>query len=142
MKIREILRQKGHEIVTIAADRSVVDAVKALVHHDIGSLLVMKGDAFVGIVTERDVLRLTAESAPLGTITVGSVMSRELIVAAPEDDLHACMTVMTENRVRHLPVMEGRRLVGIVSIGDLVNACRIVAENENVQLRHYIHGGG
>ena len=69
-------------------------------------------------------------------------MTRELITATPEDDLSQIMDVMTENRIRHLPVLEGGRLTGIISIGDLVNAFRVVAEEENSQLRQYIQGAG
>jgi CBS domain-containing protein len=69
-------------------------------------------------------------------------MTRDLITAEPQDRLAEMMDVMTENRIRHLPVLEGGRLAGIVSIGDLVNACRVVAEEENTELRRYIHGAG
>ncbi len=69
-------------------------------------------------------------------------MTSELVVASPDDELYAMMGVMTEKRIRHLPVMEGGRVVGIVSIGDLLNASRMMAEDENSQLRQYIHGGG
>ncbi len=143
MKMREILRRKGHDVVTITEDRSILDAVQALVRHDIGSLMVMRGDRPAGIITERDILRTTAESAgELGTISVSRVMTRDLIVATPDDDLREKMTVMTENRIRHLPVIEDDELVGIVSIGDLLNACRTVAEDENTHLKRYIRSGG
>jgi len=143
MKIREILQKKGHEVVTVSPDHSVMEAVRMLVRHNIGGLVVMQGDRPAGIITERDVLRLTAEASPsLESVKVGAVMTRELITAGPDDDLHQSMGVMTERRVRHLPVLEEERLVGIVSIGDLVNECRTVAEDENVHLRRYIHRGG
>lgn len=141
MKIEEILRSKGRNVVTITRERTVLEAVKILEENNIGGIVVMEGDRPVGIVTERDVLRLTARSpGELGSITVSSVMVRELIVATPEDQLQEAMQVMTEEKIRHLPVMEGKRLVGIVSIGDLLNACRIVAEQENAHLREYIQG--
>ena len=69
-------------------------------------------------------------------------MTRELITAKPQDELIGMMDVMTQNKIRHLPVLEGDRLIGIISIGDLVNACRVVAEEENSQLRQYIQGTG
>ena len=142
MKIRDILRTKGHEVVTIEEDRSVLEAAATLVRHNIGSLLIVDGDHPKGIITERDILRWTARApTDLGAITVGSVMTHEPIVAEPDDDLHVMMRVMTERRIRHLPVVEDERLRGIVSIGDLLDACWNLAENENVQLRHYIHGG-
>lgn len=143
MKIREILRNKGYEVVTIGEEDSVLDAAKALAHHNIGSLLVTRGRRPAGIITERDILLLTAaEAGPLQSIRVGSVMTRDLVVAGPEDGLREMMGVMTERRIRHLPVIEDERLVGIVSIGDLVNACRNIAEEENTQLREYIYSRG
>lgn len=103
----------------------------------------MDGDRVTGILTERDILRLTARTpGELGSIEVGAAMTRVLITATSEDRLEDAMSVMTENRIRHLPVMDGDRLVGIVSIGDLVNACRLVAEQENSDLRQYIQRGG
>lgn len=143
MKIEEILRSKGHDVVTITESKSVLDAVQVLVDHNIGGLVVMDGERPTGILTERDILRLTARNpGELGSIQVGSVMTRELITARPEDQLAEMMDVMTESKIRHLPVMEGDRLAGIISIGDLVNACRVMAEEENSQLRQYIQGAG
>ena len=143
MKIDEILRNKGHDVITITESKSVLAAVEVLVEHNIGGLVVTEGDRPTGILTERDILRLTARSpGELGSIQVGSVMTRELITATLEDELSQIMDVMTENKIRHLPVLEGGRLVGIISIGDLVNACRVVAEEENSQLRQYIQGTG
>ena len=143
MKLREILRTKGTEVATISGNRTVLDAVQALVDRNIGSLVVTRDDRPVGIITERDVLRLSARApGELDTIEVGDVMSRDLVTATPDDELQAMMTVMTENRIRHLPVMEGGRLAGLVSIGDLLNACRVEAEQENTHLRRYIQGAG
>ena len=142
MKLEEILRNKGHHVETITESQTVLDAVKVLVDRNIGGLVVMEGQRPTGILTERDVLRLTARApGELGSIRVGSVMTREMITARPQDRLAAMMDVMTENKIRHLPVMDGDRLAGIISIGDLVNACRISAETENSQLRQYIQEG-
>ena len=143
MKIEEILRNKGHDVVTITESRSVLAAAQALVDHDIGGLVVTEGKRPTGILTERDILRITARTpGELDSIQVGSVMTRELITAGPEDQLTDMMDLMTQNKIRHLPVLEGDRLVGIISIGDLLNACRVEAEQENAQLRQYIHGAG
>ena len=143
MKIEEILRNKGHDVVTITESRSVLDAAQSLVDHNIGGLLVTEGELLKGILTERDILRVTARSpGELDSIQVGSVMTRELITARPEDELTDIMDVMTQNKIRHLPILEGDRLIGIISIGDLVNACLVVAEDENSQLRQYIQGAG
>ena len=143
MKLEEILRRKGHEVVTIAESQSVLEAVQVMVDHKIGGLVVREGEHPTGILTERDILRLTARTpGELGSIRVGSVMTREMITAGPQDRLSDMMDVMTENKIRHLPVLEGGRLVGIISIGDLLNACRVSAEAENSELRQYIQGVG
>ena len=143
MKIEEILRNKGHDVVTVTEDRTVLEAVQILVENNIGGLVVVDADRPIGILTERDILRLTARApGELGTIEVGSVMTRELITASPDQQLPEMMDLMTESKIRHLPVLEGDRLAGIVSIGDLLNACRVVAEQENTHLRQYIHGAG
>lgn len=143
MKIEEILRDKGHDVVTVTESQTVLEAVRILVDHNIGGVVVMDGKRPTGILTERDILRLTARTpGELGSIQVGGVMTRVLITVTPDDQLAEAMDVMTENKIRHLPVMEGERLTGIISIGDLVNACRLLAEKENSELRQYIQGAG
>lgn len=141
MKVREILRRKGHEVVTVDPGAALLAAMRRLVEHDIGSLVVIDDGEVTGIVTERDVLRLGAEDPGLLEATsVGDAMTADLIIATPDDDIHYCMEVMTRNRVRHLPIMEGHDLKGIVSIGDLVNNLRKHAEAENRHLKDYIRG--
>ena len=143
MKIAEILQGKGHEVVTIRESRSVLEASRILVDHNIGALVVTEDESLTGILTERDILRVTARSpGELDSIQVATVMTLKPITAMPQDELAEMMDVMTESKIRHLPVMEGSRLVGIISIGDLLNACRVVAEEENSHLRQYIHGAG
>ena len=143
MKIEEILRKKGHDVLTITESKSVLAAAEVLVDHNIGGLVVMEGERVTGIVTERDILRVTPRRpGELDSIHVGEVMTRNVITAKPEDQLLQMMDVMAENKIRHLPILEGDRLAGIISIGDLVNACRVVAEEENSQLRQYIAGAG
>lgn len=143
MNIESILARKGRDVVTIATTSTVLDAVQLLVERNIGSLVVTDGQEPAGIFTERDILRLTAGRAhELGSVHVGDVMTRDVITAGPHDDLQEVMGVMTERKVRHLPVLEGDRLVGIVSIGDVVNAFRRSAEEENSHLRQYIQGVG
>lgn len=141
MSVQEILDRKGHDVVTTTPDGSVLQAVHLLVEHNIGGVVVTEGGSPVGILTERDVLRLTA-TAPgtLDRVTVGTVMSKPLVTGSATDDLLDVMGLMTRRRIRHLPIMDGDRLTGIVSIGDLVNACRLQAEAENQHLREYIQG--
>ena len=141
MRIREIVQTKGPFVVTVDPDRTVHDAMKVLVQHGIGAVIVMRGDEIAGILSERDVLRLGAASPPaLQTTLVGDAMTRDLIVAVPDDDLEYAMDVMTRNRIRHLPIVENGRLAGMLSIGDVVNAVRSKAESENRHLRDYIQG--
>lgn len=143
MTIAAILSMKGDSVVTIGPDATVLEAMRLLMEHRIGGVVVVRDDAPVGILTERDVLRLGAEDPDqLAARTVESAMTRELITARPEEGLHRCMEVMTDNRIRHLPIIVDGKLAGIVSIGDVVNAARRAAEAENQQLRAYIHGAG
>lgn len=143
MKIGDILRTKGREVATIAESQTVLAAARVLVERNIGSLVVTDGQRPVGIFTERDILRLTArEPGALESIQIGGVMTRDVITADPDDSVASVMDVMTRNRVRHVPILAEGELAGIVSIGDLVNACRESAESENSQLRQYIQGVG
>lgn len=143
MKIREILDRKGYDVVTIPEHDSVLDAARRLVEYNIGGLVVTHENRPTGIITERDILRLTAVSpAELGATPVSAIMARDLVVSDLEDGLQEIMMVMTHRRVRHLPVVHDGHLVGIVSIGDLIKACLTSAEDENAHLRQYIHRGG
>ena len=140
MKVSRILGRKGHEVVTIDPHSSVADAVHLLVERDIGSVVVTE-ETILGILTERDILRLTdRDPSRLDAIPVKEAMTSKLIVAGPEDTVEHLMEVMTRNRVRHLPVVVEGRLQGLVSIGDVVNALRENAEEENRHLRSYVQG--
>jgi CBS domain-containing protein len=140
MKVREILAIKGEQIHTIEPERTILDAVALLVEHGIGALLVRDAaGAVAGIISERDVLRVSRDrSGVLGTIRVADVMTRDLIVCVPDDDVDYAMGIVTKNRVRHLPVMDDGRVAGMISIGDLVKARLDAAEYENRYLREYI----
>lgn len=143
MKIHEILTRKGHEVVTIREHRSVLDAARKLVEYNIGGLVVTNDERPMGMITERDILRQAAATpGQLGAIPVRALMTRDPVVSDPDDGLREIMEVMTERRVRHVPVVRDGNLVGIVSIGDLIKACLTSAEDENAHLRQYIHGGG
>ena len=141
MNIRDLLARKGEDVVTVTPELTVLGAMRTLVERNIGSVVVVAGEKVEGILTERDVLRLGASNPDrLETSLVGDAMVTDLVVAVPDDDLPYVMEIMTRNRVRHLPVIEDDRLVGILSIGDVVNALRTTAEVENRNLRDYIHG--
>lgn len=141
MKISDILARKGTSVVTVDPERSVHDAMRVLVEHNIGSVVVTRDQSIVGILTERDVLRLGA-SAPDGltSTSVGDVMTTELVVAVREDSVDYAAAVMTASRIRHLPIVDGDGLVGVVSIGDIVDALKQEKEVENRYLRDYIQG--
>jgi CBS domain-containing protein len=125
MKIAALLATKGARVVTIGPEDTVREAVARLARENIGALVVVaEGGGPVGIVSERDVVRVAASDEQVLTRRVRGIMTRDVITATPDDDLLAVAHVMTERRIRHLPVVAGGRLVGIVSIGDLVKAQR------------------
>ena len=143
MKIRDIHKSTTVPLHTISADQTVQEAVQLLCRHRIGALPVVDGDgALVGIVSERDVLRLCEreEAGSFRTRKVGEVMTRDLVISVPDDSLDYVMHVMTERHVRHLPVLEDRRLIAIISIGDVVKAQHDEKEAEIRFLRDYMHG--
>ncbi len=140
MTIQEILRSKGADVITITPDASVHDAMRELVRHNIGALIVFDG-SIRGILTERDILRAGAENPQrLAEIRVQELMTREVITAPETVELHEVMDTMTERRIRHLPITRGGELRGMISIGDVVNALRQSTETENRQLHSYIAG--
>lgn len=141
MNLRDILRTKGADVVTIRQDTSLLEAARELREHNIGVLLVMDGAEHpAGIISERDVVSLLAERGSIDGLTVQDAMSRELIVCVPTDSVDYAMQVMTQKRIRHLPVMDGERLAGLVSIGDLVKSHISQAETEIRYLHSYIQG--
>lgn len=141
MQIADILRTKGDAVYVVEPDRPVSAAIALLVQHRVGALVVQAGDEIVGIISERDILRLADRDAErLGEIPVARVMTRELVVGVPDDDIMYVMEILTKNRIRHLPIVAEGRLVGIVSIGDVVNAVRSGLEAENRYLREYVQG--
>ena len=139
MKTSDILQHKGMEVASIHPRANLAEVVKRLVEKKIGSLLVMEGETVLGIITERDILRTcAAESRPLGEISVFERMTTDLTTCHVDDDLQELMRVMTEKRIRHLPVVEDGQLVGIVSIGDVVKSQSRILAMENEYLKHYI----
>lgn len=141
MKISEILGKKGRFVVTISPGRTVLEAIQLLVEKNIGSVVVTRNEQIVGILTERDVLRLTVDRHnELHRLRVSETMTADVITATPDSDIGQAMEVMTENRIRHLPVLSDGRLAGLLSIGDVVNALRESVQNENHHLKKYIQG--
>jgi CBS domain-containing protein len=136
--VRQLLDQKGRNIWSIHPDATVFDAVAKMAEKDVRSLVVMEGEELVGIITERLYARnvvLKGKTSP-----VRDIMERHVVIAQPEQSVDQCMAVMSEERVRHLPVFEGKKPIGIVSIGDLVKS--IIGDQKFmiIQLEHYVHG--
>jgi CBS domain-containing protein len=120
-RLAEILEVKGSDVLEIDADASVFEAVQLMVEMNVGSLLVKEGGEVAGIVTERDYLRrVTLEGRTERHTEVREIMSSPLIVVTPDTTVDECMALMTDRRIRHLPVVEDGKIVGLVSIGDLV----------------------
>lgn len=141
MKLRDILRVKGHHVYTVRPDQTVQDAVQILMQHRVGALLVEDAERrAVGIITERDVLRECVDrAAELSHVPVREAMTRDLIIGVPDDEIGYTMGIMTQNRIRHLPVMDGDHVAGMISIGDVVKATLDETEYENRYLKEYIH---
>jgi CBS domain-containing protein len=142
MKAASILARKGNTVVTISPDASIREAMQLLIKHGIGSLIVMdKMREVAGIITERDIFRLTYEhGGKIMDIPVRAVMTKDLIVAVPSDSLDYLKSLITENRIRHLPVMNEGKLVGLISIGDIIREEISEAAVENRYLKDYITG--
>jgi CBS domain-containing protein len=141
-EVSEILGDKGHDVLRIDADASVLEAVKRMVEANIGSLLVTKGGEITGIVTERDYLRRVALEGPTDEeVTVEEIMSSPLVVVTPETAIDECMALMTDRRIRHVPVVDGGEVVGIVSIGDVVKFKSKQQSFEIKYLTEYITSG-
>ncbi len=139
--LKMVLQDKSPNVWSVHPDDTVLDAIKLLAEKDIGALIVIEDDKPVGIFTERDYARnvyLKGMSSP-GT-AVRDVMVSPVICVSPDQSVNECMILMTEKRFRHLPVMDGDKLVGMLSIGDLVKAVIAEQKYEIEQLEHYIHG--
>jgi len=139
--VRQYLRIKGAQVWTTRPDDTVYEALQLMAEKDIGALLVVKGEQLVGIFSERDYARKIALHGLSSKDTlVGEIMTSRVVYVLPENTIEECMALMTENRFRHLPVIEEGRLVGLISIGDVVKS--IISEQKFVirQLEQYIMG--
>jgi CBS domain-containing protein len=139
--VQHLLDSKGREIISIVQDASVLDAIKLMADRGIGSLLVMDGDELKGIVTERDYARkVIIKGRSSESTRVGEIMTTDLVTASAEQTVNDCMTLMTEKRIRHLPVIADGKVEGMISIGDLVEAIISDQQEEIEQLEQYISG--
>ena len=141
-RLYEILEEKGGEVLKVDVEASVFEAVQLMVEKNVGSLLVTEGGDITGIVTERDYLRrVTLEARTDRETPVREIMSSPLIVASPETTVDECMALMTDRRIRHVPVVEEGSVVGVVSIGDLVKFKSKLQTFEIQYLTNYITAG-
>jgi len=140
--IREILKEKNSTIWCIKPTDSVFAAIQIMDEHQIGALLVQEGDKLVGIISERDYARKVILKGKSSKNTqVQEIMTRQVIYVSPSQTMEECMALMTEKRIRHLPVLEEGKLMGIISIGDAVKAAITEKEFLIDQLTKYISGG-
>jgi CBS domain-containing protein len=141
LSVQQLLDHKPKGIHHIAPDEPVLAAIRKMAEHHIGALLVMSGDRLVGIVSERDYARKVVLMGRSSTETkVEAIMTSKVITVNPRQDAHDCMRLMTDKRIRHLPVVQGDRVVGVLSIGDLVRAVIQEQERTIADLESYIHG--
>lgn len=140
-QVRHLLESKGDAVFTISPEAPVLDAIRTMAERSVGALMVTRGDALAGIVTERDYARKVILKGHSSRETpVSDIMTPSPTCVAPSTTVDECMHLCTQLRVRHLPVMEGNRLVGVVSIGDLVKAVIDDQATEIDQLQRYIAG--
>ncbi|MGN6452268.1 MAG: CBS domain-containing protein [Steroidobacteraceae bacterium] len=140
ISVRQLLDRKGREVFSIDPGAAVLDAVRMMADRHVGALLVMQGDNLTGIISERDYARKVILLGRSSADTpVRDIMSTPVLTVQPETTVEKCMQIMTEQRVRHLPVAEGGRVVGMVSIGDLVKAVIAEQQQQIEQLESYIH---
>jgi CBS domain-containing protein len=138
--VTQLLEAKGREVHAIGPDARVIDALKLMADKDVGALVVTEGAKISGIISERDYARkVILQGKSSHDIAVREIMTARVVTVQPRHTVEECMALMTEKRIRHLPVTEGERLIGVLSIGDLVK--EVIAEQEATirQLESYIH---
>jgi CBS domain-containing protein len=139
--VKHLLDNKGRHIISVAPDASVFDAIKLMAEKAVGSLVVMEDDELFGIITERDYARkVIIKGRSSETTTVAEIMTVDVLTASSSESVKGCMEVMTEKKIRHLPVVEDNRVIGMISIGDLVEAIIADQQEEIEQLEQYISG--
>ena len=141
--VRDIIRKKGNEIWSIAPDASVFDALQMMSEKAVGALLVMTGDQVDGILSERDVIRkVDLEGRTTRLTKVEEIMTRNVISVQVSEQLEECMATMIEKNIRHLPVYEGEKLLGLISVRDVLREVVEVQKSLISQLERFITGGG
>jgi CBS domain-containing protein len=139
--VQHLLDSKGRDIISVTADVSVLDAIKLMAEKTIGSLLIMQGDELQGIMTERDYARkVIIKGRSSESTEVGEIMTTDICSASSQQTVTDCMALMTKRKIRHLPVIDDGTVVGMLSIGDLVQAIISDQQEEIQQLGQYISG--
>ena len=139
--VQHLLDAKGQNIIATGPDTSVLDAIRLMADEAVGSLLVMQDDELRGIITERDYARkVIVKGRSSKSTQVGEIMTKKVYTAKTGQTVNDCMTAMTEKRIRHLPVVENGEVIGLISIGDLVQAIIADQQEEIEQLEQYISG--
>jgi CBS domain-containing protein len=140
--ISAILSQKSGEIFSVSPDATVFEAIQMLDEKNVGALLVMEGEKLVGMFSERDYTRkVVLRGKRSREVKVAEIMSSDLKVTHPLDGVETCLRLMTDKRIRHLPVLDGEKVIGVISIGDLVKWVISVQSATIAHLEHYISGG-
>lgn len=138
--VRQLLDRKDRAVFSVGPETPVLEAIRAMAEHHIGALLVMKGEVLAGIVSERDYARKVILLGRSSSDTpVRDIMTTSVLTVSPETSVEQCMQLVTDKRVRHLPVLDAGRVVGMVSIGDLVKAVIAAQQQQIEQLESYIH---
>ena len=138
-KVSHILDSKGRRVISVPQEAPVLEVIRLMAEHHIGAVLVMRGPELIGIATERDYARkVILQGRSSADTPVSAIMSSPVVCVSPEDSITACMELVTERRIRHLPVREGGGIVGLISIGDLVRMVIEEQQQEIQQLQQYI----
>lgn len=143
MKVKDILDKKGTDIYSVGPDESVLEAISKMAELNIGALVVMESGSLVGIISERDYRnKIILKGRTSKDTLVSQIMVGKVVCVEPTDNINLCMQLMTNKKIRHLPVLDERSLVGVISIGDVVKAVIESQKNEIDSLRNYIATGG
>ncbi|WKZ34257.1 MAG: CBS domain-containing protein [Anaerolineales bacterium] len=141
--VRDMIRKKGGEVFSILPDASVYDALAVMAKHNTGALMVVRGNKVEGILSERDCVRkVDLEGKTAKTIQVSEIMTTKVIYVEAGQELEECMALMIDKNIRHLPVFDGKELLGLISVRDVLKEVVDVQKFMISQLEHYITGGG